>query len=579
MKVIILGGGVAGMSAAHELLMRGFSVEVFEHKNIAGGKARSMPVPGSGSDGRKDLPGEHGFRFFPRFYRHLPDTLKQIPLKSGGTVFDNLVEASRIKIARYDEKSILMSSRFPRSLGDLKVMINDIFDTSYGFEPGEREFFAEKLWQLMTSCNDRRLNEYEKIAWWDYIEADGKSKAYVTLLAEGLTRTLVAAQPNLASTRTGGDILLQLLFDIASPGMSSDRLLNAPTNDAWIDPWLEWMNEKYQGKFQYHFNQQVDKIECDPKTKKIDHTVIKEVQRGERGTITGYGKPKEIKGDYFISAMPVEVFVPLISDKMIQVDPTLNNVKWLKDKVNWMNGMQFYLNKDVTIDHGHCIYVDSQWALTSISQIQFWKGFPIENYGNGKVKGIVSVDISDWFANGLLNGKQASECSREEIKDEVWAQLKKSLNVEGQEVLKDEYLEDWFIDPDIVTPHSDRPGKNINLEPLLVNQVNTWHMRPTAHTLISNFMIASDFVQTNTDLATMEGANEAARRAVNSIIQDSKADAEFCEVWKLHEPNVLAVWRWADQEKFNNGLPWDGKLSFFRSIWIKIKLFFKRIFG
>ena len=43
-KVIILGGGVAGMSAAHELIERGFEVVVLERRDIAGGKARSIPV-------------------------------------------------------------------------------------------------------------------------------------------------------------------------------------------------------------------------------------------------------------------------------------------------------------------------------------------------------------------------------------------------------------------------------------------------------------------------------------------------------------------------------------------------------
>jgi monoamine oxidase len=38
-KVIILGGGVAGMSAAHELIERGFEVQVFERKiRLPGGK-------------------------------------------------------------------------------------------------------------------------------------------------------------------------------------------------------------------------------------------------------------------------------------------------------------------------------------------------------------------------------------------------------------------------------------------------------------------------------------------------------------------------------------------------------------
>ena len=38
-------------------------------------------------------------------------------------------------------------------------------------------------------------------------------------------------------------------------------------------------------------------------------------------------------------------------------------------------------------------------------------------------------------------------------------------------------------------------------------------------TAIPNLFLASDYVQTFTDLATMEGANEAARRAVNGILE------------------------------------------------------------
>ena len=79
--VAILGGGVGGLSAAHELAERGFRVHVYERKPVLGGKARSIPVPGSGVVGRADLPGEHGFRFFPGFYRHLPDTMRRIPFK------------------------------------------------------------------------------------------------------------------------------------------------------------------------------------------------------------------------------------------------------------------------------------------------------------------------------------------------------------------------------------------------------------------------------------------------------------------------------------------------------------------
>src|SRR6476660_4046566 len=93
--VAILGGGVAGLSAAHELAERGFDVTVYERKSICGGKARSLSIEGTGVAGRKDLPGEHGFRFFPGFYRHLPDTMQRIPYEHG-SVADNLVTSTNI---------------------------------------------------------------------------------------------------------------------------------------------------------------------------------------------------------------------------------------------------------------------------------------------------------------------------------------------------------------------------------------------------------------------------------------------------------------------------------------------------
>ena len=108
-KVVVLGGGIAGMSAAHELVERGFKVEVYEIKSIPGGKARSIPKLNSGVDGRKDLPGEHGFRFFPRFYKHVTDTMKRIPDQTTGkSVYDNLTQTSRLEIARFDQYSILV---------------------------------------------------------------------------------------------------------------------------------------------------------------------------------------------------------------------------------------------------------------------------------------------------------------------------------------------------------------------------------------------------------------------------------------------------------------------------------------
>jgi hypothetical protein len=59
----------------------------------------------------------------------------------------------------------------------------------------------------------------------------------------------------------------------------------------------------------------------------------------------------------------------------------------------------------------------------------------------------------------------------------------------------------------------------------------------------------------------MEGANEAARRAVNGVLDSAGFDGARCELWPLYEPEILAPWRLYDAERFKAGLPWDATLT------------------
>ncbi|TKK69280.1 FAD-binding protein [Ilyomonas limi] len=554
-KVVVLGGGVAGMSAAHELIERGFAVEVFErHKQYVGGKARSVNVAGSDkTEPGKFLPGEHGFRFFPGFYKHIIDTMKRIPFRRAdgtmATVFDNLVEVNRVRIARFGAASINSIVNFPQSWADVKDAIN-AFHANTGLTEEEKTFFAARVWQLMTSCMDRRVNDYEKLGWREYLQADkfirrdadgkpSKEQPYESLLVDGLTRTLVAANAKYASTKTGGDIFCQLLFNMADPNVHTDRVLNGPTNDAWLNPWINYLASK---GVQYHFDSEVQSISM--KDGRISGATILNKTTG--ATI-------QATGDYHILAIPVERAAQLINADMLAADPTMQGILTLAPSVAWMNGMQFYLSHEVDVVHGHCIYADSQWALTSISQLQFWNNYDIQVRGDGNIRSILSVDISNWETPGF-NGKKASECTYEEIKEEVWLQLKTSLNVDGQTVLSDDMLQEWYLDHDI---HTVKPDDDTDKEPLLVNTINSWPLRPEASTFIPNLFLASDYVRTYTDLATMEGANEAARRAVNGIIHASQSKADVCKIWNLHEPLLLTPFRMHDEKLYKQGIPWE----------------------
>lgn len=563
-KVIILGGGVAGMSAAHELIERGFEVEVYErHKQYPGGKARSVNVPTVGPGPEEPLPGEHGFRFFPGFYKHIIDTMKRIPFtdKEGNrlTVFDNLTPTERVRLAREGKESITTLVNFPHSLDDLHVLIASMHANT-GLTEEEKKFFSTKVWQLMTSCYDRRANDYERISWWDYLEADRFSDDYRALLVQGLTRTLVAANARKASTKTGGDIFLQLIFNMTDPGVHTDRVLNGPTNEVWLHPWYIYLSQKGVKYFKDH---EVTALHMD-KGKLTGATVL------NRGT----NESSVVTGDYYLLAVPVERAAPLFTKEMLDIDPTLQGVEALAPSVAWMNGVQYFLTEEINVVKGHCIYSDSAWAVTSISQLQFWKDYDIRTKGDGKIRTVFSVDVSDWDTPGsaeFTKGKPAKDCTHEEIKDEVWHQITLSLNVDGKQVVPKQTPALWHIDGDIkAVPGTGQREKDE--EPLLVNTINSWGLRPDSHTLIPNFFLASDYVRTYTDLATMEGANEAARRAVNSILSVSGSKEKLCEIWNLHEPVILAPFRRHDQKRYDKGLPWKS----YETWWLKLVLFIAR---
>jgi uncharacterized protein with NAD-binding domain and iron-sulfur cluster len=525
-RVAILGGGVAGLTAAHELAERGFEVVVLEQREIPGGKARSLPVPGSAAGGRADLPAEHGFRFFPGFYQHLPDTMKRIPAGSGH-VFDHLVGAERILLAQAGGRNeIISTAHAPESLEDLAVFSRFLLEvmTGLGMTPADHAWLMDRLLTLLTSCDERRYEQWELQSWWVYVKAEQRSDAFKKFLAEGLTRTLVAARAREISARTGGLILAQLIFDLMRAGGRADRVLNAPTNAAWIDPWVAHL-----------------------RALGVDLRLSTPVQgltvRG--GRIAGVTTPGgTVTADYYVAALPVEVFRGLAGPPLRALEPRLAGLDKLVTR--WMNGALFYLDRDVPLVNGHAIYIDSPWALTSISQAQFWHGVDLERYGDGRVKGILSVDVSDWTTPGPRTGKVAMACSREEIRTEVWGQLTDHLNDGPTPVLDDHHVVSWFLDPAIQFPN---PTQATNLEPLLINTAGSWADRPEAATRIPNLLLAADYVRTNTDLATMEGANEAARRAVNAILA-ATGRRDDCQVFALREPAVLAPARVLDRARW-----------------------------
>lgn len=586
----MLGGGVAGLTAAHELIERGFAVTVFDAVRpqivptpvakgqkkpppeqlqtageLLGGKARSFAAPLTSElltafvgervtdeygkecdwDVRKRLPKEtvdreeaklrrsetlfpteHGFHYFPGFYRHVTDTLSRIPVGAvelrTKTVADRLVTGSRVLIARQDPPAEISFRRSVQSASDVWSLARSF--AALGLAPEEVALISAKLFELWSAPPAHWDSKLEQTTWWNFIEADGKSNAYQTYFANIGVRSTVAMDPMRASARTIGRIVLRLVSDLVlhsqGKGPAPDRWLNGPTNEAWIEPWVEYLTDK---GVNFALGKTVAAIVCEKdELSRVDF---------EDGTTIAFSQAA-VDFQYGIIALPMRALSRIVerpgSVSLWSSAPSLRRLKSLLKHNEWMLGMQFYLNEEVALSPGGMFLKDSPWAITVVSQTQFWtkKEF-------NQAKTILSVIISNWNAPGDYHGQAAKYSTVEQVRDEVWRELKAHFNdtpvfpgAKSQTLLNDRMLLGFRVNNWDFTQ-----AAWVNDEELFVNGVGSWEHRPEVKTDVRNLFLAGDYVRTSTDLATMESANEAARLAVNAILFDAQSPERPCDIW------------------------------------------------
>lgn len=541
-RVCVLGGGMAGLTAAHELAERGFEVTVFE-PTAWGGKARSIPVEGTGRGGRADLPGEHGFRFFPGFYHHVPDSMRRTPYPGNGNgVWDNLVDSQYAKFLRGGDRAdafIFGVGPDPQALLTVDGLRRYLTETLRGqnVPPDELTYFVTRLLVFLTSSQERRTGQWEHLSWWDFVGAGTRSPDYQHVLAAGLTRSLVAAKETVASTRTIGTMGEAFVYNLMGQGNDGalDRVLDLPTDEAWIDPWVAELDRL--GVRLVH-GRKLARLELS------GERVAAAWLEDDAGNRTRH------EADWFVSAMPVERLVPLLTRDVLAVDPSLERLRELQ--TDWMVGIQYFLRRRADLVKGHITFLDAPWALTALTQAQYWseRDFP-HDYGDGTAVDCLSVDISNWDAPGMLFGKPAKECSPDEVAAEVLHQMRHHHTM--GELLPEGIVHSWFLDPGIRWDPA--AGRNSNATPLLINTAGSWANRPDVRTSLPNLLLSGDYVRTNIDLATMEGANESGRRAANAILDESGSTAAPAQLFTLWKNPALAPLQRLDALLYKAGLP------------------------
>ena len=152
--------------------------------------------------------------------------------------------ATHILMAQAGKRNELIApADFPDTIPDLAVLAQFMWDFAFQLRisPVEVTYFMQRMLTLLLSCDERRKQQWELSSWWDFIGAEKRSEKYQKFLADGMTRTLVAAQAKEMSARTGGSITWQIIFDMAKVEKHVDRVLDGPTSEVWIDPWVDYL--------------------------------------------------------------------------------------------------------------------------------------------------------------------------------------------------------------------------------------------------------------------------------------------------------------------------------------------------
>jgi uncharacterized protein with NAD-binding domain and iron-sulfur cluster len=535
--VAVFGGGIAGLTAAHELAERGFDVTVYERR-AWGGRARSMDVPGTEAGGRRPLPGEHCFRVYFGFYQHVPDTMRRIPFGSNPKgVFDNLVATSQTAFLRASKRDLVIpveplggQAETPAQVRDLLIALLLEMD----LPPQAVAHLADRLVAFLSSCDARRRGQWTQTSWRDFAGGDSYGEDYHRIIGNFVQ--LVASKPDRTSATWFAWVLEHLVYSLLGRGSTGPavRVLNAPTSEGWIDPWVAFLKR------------------LGVRTR-LHHEVTK--LRVHKGRITGaqVRTPRGqhvVEADWYVCALPAQRAQRLWSPVIRAGDPGLDAMGRLETA--WATGIQFYLRENRPFINGVAICVDSPWEVEFFNEAQFYPRDFARTYGDGRTHDCLSAVITDFDTPGVLYGKPARECTPSQIASEIYEQLKRHVNDPGEPPrLTDEMLLSWHIDPGLKR----RNGRYRNEDPIVIPTVGTDQYRPEVSTAIPNLVLAGDYPAGDWEVTTMDTASYNGRRAANAILERAGSPEQPAMAVPAYRPPEWEPFKRIDEDRYRRGLP------------------------
>lgn len=514
-KIIIIGGGISGLSCALDLKRKGFDVEVYERNSVFGGQSRSIEY------GRCSV--EYAWRIWTNYYFNFIDLCKSIPISKNKVLFDNFKKCCK---ENYNSSSV---GRGTQNTNNNSMLNIDKWKSKKNYLRLQLKILNAFL------MSDERLKENDQ-TFYEYIDPKEKATNDFCLEFVGPIIGVEAKKATLFSVIKGWQITY---FNSENPLNYNKReiyVTNGPYNKAIFEPWVNYLKRIGVKLFN---NTEIISINYNSK-----NNTIKSIS----------SKDKKIIGDEFVICLDQTSI-----QKLIKQNTYLRNFNSFKNAEKLADyGNQYYLgfllffkeNADVKFDSG-CAS-DQPWVPVIQRFNTVWKKKYLKYCNSPEIWQVSVLNLVKGH-----HGKTLSNSSLKEAVMETLYQLKISKFTSKIKSVSGKYLfnqiKDLQVWPYWKNNKNNKIYNTLNEYKFSINK-NCYQNMPNYKTEIPNIYFGSVIVKSDSPMISQEIACTNGRRVAQIICKKYNIS---CIKLKSHNGTLyysLYLIRLLDKFLFNLGI-------------------------
>jgi len=488
--IVIFGGGIAGLTVAHELSKYNLKIAVIEKESILGGMARSDIYKS-----RNNLRTEHSWRGFAPFYNNTFQIMKEIKLDSTKSVFDTL----KPNISFNTLENIPNSNKNTTLYDNIIIiywMIYHIVSGNIRSEKNKEISFSNLISSKLSN--------------------NGKKK-YIEYIGPGL-----GLDPYSASIYHIGKYVEMLLFE--TNNNTNWYFTDRPSSEAWFDPWYQHL---INNKVEFYLSSE-----------------LQELQFQDNNAIIAKTSTKSFSADRYIIALNPYAVDALYKNNKLGVDSELekfNNITRGEEHIQISFRIAFD-EKIIINNRDAFVFADSNLNITLYPQDNFWDtklfdsnntNFPMTN-----IKSLWSGTACVTYKKSkLYPDKLCDELTINQFLDEVLFEINecKELNDYVLKYNNKDFNKFNIIDKEVWYEWEFKDNRLKSRNKKWVNTLSN-NSRPLYKTKYSNVYIAGSHCDTGLSIWSMESAVESGKRCSINIINDMKLDKSKIKLYTHSRP-------------------------------------------